>query len=105
MCPFCEISSLRCIAFSAIFNISKLVLCVCGYSDQAGWEKEGRRKQREKAGKTGASSALSKIKISFGQTEWALSRSSRGGFAIVSRKKIPETIYWNGVPGIRGSKP
>lgn len=49
MCPFCEISSLRCIAFSAIFNISKLVLCVCVVTRI---RRDGRKREEESREKT-----------------------------------------------------
>lgn len=71
-------------------------------------EKEGggkERKQRENAGKTAAgvvceSGALSKIKISFGQTVAGAIEILSGG-AIVSWREIPEARYRNGVLGVR----
>lgn len=70
-------------------------------------EREGgkERKQRENAGKTAAgvvceSGALSKIKISFGQTVAGAIEILSGG-AIVSWREIPEARYRNGVLGVR----
>lgn len=70
--PFREISPRRCTAFPAIFNISKLT-----QDREMGKKAEGEA-ERTGAGVRRDRGALSKIKISFGQTERALSRSSPG---------------------------
>lgn len=88
--------------FSAIFNISKLVLVARTTRNRRRREEESREKT---PGKLARVAPYQKLKFHSAKRQWALSRSSRGGFAIVSRREIPEAIYQNGVPGIRGSKP